>query len=127
MTAEQHEHILPLKIYFGIAATLFILTGVTVGVSYIDLGSWNIVVAIGVASIKAALVALFFMHLLYDNKLYLAILLAAILFVGVFIIITMFDTIRRADIYEIRGESIQKDAIIYDNETTQPADNTENH
>jgi cytochrome c oxidase subunit 4 len=46
-----------------------ILTVITVGVSYIHFGVFNIVVALAVASIKASLVALFFMHLKYEDKL----------------------------------------------------------
>ena len=125
MNAEHKEHILPLKIYLSVAGALFILTLVTVSVSYVDLGGWNIVVALAVASFKASLVALFFMHLKYDNKIHMFILLASIFFVAVFIIITMFDTLRRTDIYDIRGEPIQKEAIIYESapaESSNPND-----
>jgi cytochrome c oxidase subunit 4 len=114
MSTEHKEHILPLKVYLGVAAALLVLTAITVGVSYIDLGPLNVLVAIGVATIKVSLVALFFMHLLYDKKINLFAFLIGVAFVAVFIILTMFDTMRRADIYEIQGGPIQKDAIIYE-------------
>ena len=46
---------------------LLILTGLTIGAAFIDLGSGNVVVALGIASIKASLVALFFMHLRWEK------------------------------------------------------------
>ncbi len=118
-----HEHVMPLKIYLGVAAALFVLTGVTVGVSFIDLGGWNAIVAVSVASLKAALVALFFMHLYHDDRLNTMVFLFGLLFVTLFIGLTMFDTLRRADIYEIRDVPIQKDASIY--QKNIPADTTQ--
>lgn len=126
MSAEHHEHILPIKVYLRVAAALLALTGATVAISYVHLGPWNAVVAVGIASLKASLVALFFMHLKYDNKINMFIFFAAILFVTLFITLTMFDTLRRADIYEIRGEPIKKNAIIYEKPASSP-DNRRNN
>jgi len=75
MTAPEHpsghddhsaEHVRKhLKFYFGVFGALLILTFVTVGASYINFGTSaaNIAVALFIATIKAALVAAFFMHL----------------------------------------------------------------
>ena len=68
---HKGAHIVPLRVYLGIGAALMVMTAVTVGVSFIHLGGWNVVVALTIASIKATLVALVFMHLLYDKKLLL--------------------------------------------------------
>ena len=65
---SEHHHITPLKIYLRVAGILFFLTAVTVWVSYVDLGFLNIVVALLIAGTKASIVALFFMHLLWDDK-----------------------------------------------------------
>lgn len=62
-------HIVPLSTYRNILLILIVLTVITVGVSRIDLGAWNTVVAIVVATIKAMLVACFFMHLKFEKKL----------------------------------------------------------
>lgn len=62
-------HIVPLSTYRNILLVLLFLTVLTVGVSRIDLGAWNTVVAIVVATIKAMLVACFFMHLKFEKKL----------------------------------------------------------
>ncbi len=68
--SHSHNHVLPLKVYLGIGAALLFLTFVTVEVSLHDFGGFNIVIALAIASIKALLVAFFFMHLWYDNKLF---------------------------------------------------------
>ena len=106
-------HVIPLKVYLAVAAVLMVLTAVTVGVSFIHLGGWNAIVAVGIASIKALLVAFIFMHLWYDKKIYLVIFSVALLFLTVFIALTMFDTLRRGDIYTITDQPIEKDAVIY--------------
>jgi len=110
---SHHAHILPLKVYLGIGSALILLTIITVAVAQVHLGPFNLVVALLVAVLKATLVGLFFMHLKYDNKLYALIFSGAVAFLGIFIIITMFDTMRRTDIYSEVGEPIKPDAVIY--------------
>ncbi len=122
MSAEHKEHILPLKTYLAVTGTLFILTVITVAISYVHLGGWNVAVAIGIATLKVSLVALFFMHLKYDNKINLFAFLIGIVFVSGFIILTMFDTMRRADIYDIKAKPINEKAKIYQ---VAPADSAE--
>lgn len=83
-------HIVPRSIYLGVLSALLVLTVITVAVSRFDFGSMNLVVAMAVASVKAMLVALFFMHLKYENPitwLYggIPIFLLGLLIGGVFI------------------------------------------
>ncbi|MBI4228586.1 MAG: cytochrome C oxidase subunit IV family protein [Deltaproteobacteria bacterium] len=66
--AHAEKHIIGFKIFFLVWLTLTILTAITIWVSYIDFGLLNIVIALTIASIKAGLVALFFMHLKYEDK-----------------------------------------------------------
>jgi cytochrome c oxidase subunit 4 len=121
MKSNEHTpHVLPLKVYLAVAAALMVFTVITVAVSFVDLGGFNIVVALLIASIKGAMVALIFMHLKYDNKLFAAIFTISLLFVSVFIILTMFDTLQRGAIYEYRAEPINKEAKMY-----QQADTTD--
>lgn len=108
-------HVLPLKNYILVAAALFVLTGTTVGVSFIHLGGWNAVAAVGIATLKASLVALVFMHLWYDRKIFLIIFITAIVFLGLFLSLTMFDVISRGDIYPGYEQPIKKEAKMYDN------------
>ncbi len=70
-TQESRGHISPTKTYVYVGIALLILTVITVAASYIDFGSMiiNIIIAQVIATIKALLVLLFFMHLKYENKL----------------------------------------------------------
>lgn len=117
------HHILPLSVYLGVGTALLVLTVITVWVAQYDFGSVNLIVAMIIAAFKASLVALFFMHLKYDNKLYLLAFLSAIFFLSVFIIITMFDTLRRGDIDKIKAGPIQPKAAIYQNAPTADTTN----
>ncbi len=113
-THDHHHHALPLSMYIGVGATLFILTGVTVVSAQIDLGSTaNLILAMSIATLKASLVALFFMHLLYDSKLYAFIFSVGLFMLTAFIVITMFDTMRRDGIYDHRAVKIQQEAGFY--------------
>ena len=114
MSTASHHHITPFRTYLAVGLSLGVLTVITVVVSFVDLGGWNAVVAVGIASIKAALVALVFMHLLYDKKILLVIFLTGLLFLSIMIIFLMFDILRRDDIWEESAEPIKKQAIIYE-------------
>ncbi|MEE9553227.1 MAG: cytochrome C oxidase subunit IV family protein [candidate division Zixibacteria bacterium] len=134
MSTDTHDksghHITPLNIYLGIGLTLLVLTAVTITVSFVDLGGWNVVVALIIASIKGSLVALFFMHLLYDKKIYSIVFSMGLLFLSIFIALTMFDTLRRGDIDIIKSEPINKEASIYENmpvPDTTAEHNTDGH
>jgi cytochrome c oxidase subunit IV len=98
-----HAHISSIKFYIVIFVTLITLTVATVGVSYVHLGPANLAVAIVIASIKAALVCLFFMHLRHDNKFHALIFVSSLLFIGVFFAYTVNDTGRRGEVDESQG------------------------
>ncbi len=124
MSKKDHqEHVIPLMVYLAVGAALLVLTVITVAVSYVNLGPFNLVVAIGIATFKAMLVALFFMHLLYDNKLFMAVFLSGLMFLGIFIILTMFDTMKRDMIYDEVAKPINPKAVIYQ-ESAPPTDQT---
>jgi cytochrome c oxidase subunit 4 len=74
---------------------LLLLTALTVLVSYVDLGIWNAVVALLIASVKASLVALFFMHLKSENRLVWGFALVPIVFLALIIFGTLVDTMLR--------------------------------
>lgn len=63
------EHIVRPTTYYAIFAALLVLTAVTAGVAFIDLGFMNTFVALTIAVIKATLVILYFMHVRYSSKL----------------------------------------------------------
>ena len=85
-----HEHGGP-AIYAKTLGALLVLTAITVGAAYVDLGSGNVVVALVVATIKATLVALFFMHLKWDKPVNGIIAMAGFLFLGIFLMFDLLD------------------------------------
>lgn len=82
-------------VYAAVFAALLVLTGATVAVSYIDLGLWNVAVALLIASVKASLVALFFMHLRHEGRLVWTFALVPVLFLLLIIGGTLSDTMFR--------------------------------
>ena len=68
-----------------------ILTLVTVGASYVDLGWANVWVALLIASTKASLVLLFFMHMRYEGRLLVISFISTILFLAIMISFTFWD------------------------------------
>ena len=94
-TKDPHPvvgHMTPTVLMLTILTALLFLTWVTVAVSYIDLGSLNIMVAMGVATIKAILVSLYFMHLRWDRPFNAIILVGSFLFLGIFLGFALLDT-----------------------------------
>jgi len=94
-SAEHRQHVLPAGIYVSIWAILMFLTGLTVFVSFIELHNWNVVLALVIATIKATLVVLFFMHLYYSSKLTKVTLIAAIFFLFLLLALSMTDYLTR--------------------------------
>src|SRR4051794_30548662 len=89
--AQGHVHVVPPKILLATFAALLVLTVLTVGVTLVDLGPLNIWIALGVAVAKAALVALYFMHLRWDAPFNGLILISALFFVAIMIGTTILD------------------------------------
>ena len=79
-------------VYLAVFAALLALTAVTVMVSYVDMGLMNVVVALLIASGKAALVALFFMHLKGESRLVWGFALVPLFFLALIILGTLVDT-----------------------------------
>ena len=95
---EHAEHHLSKNMYFGIFGALMILTALTVGVAYVNLGQLNIVVALAVAIIKASLVVMFFMHLKYESHLTKVVLGAGVFWLVILLGIIM-DYVSRSWMY----------------------------
>lgn len=81
--------------YFAVWGALIVLTTMTVLVSYVHLGMMNVVVALIIASLKASLVALYFMHLQYESRLVWGFALTPIFFLVLIIAGTLSDTLFR--------------------------------
>jgi cytochrome c oxidase subunit IV len=86
-----------LKLYFSIWITLLACTGLTVWAASLDLGRFNAAVALTIATFKAILVALFFMHLKgASEKLLKLVVISTIFFLFILIALAMADYGTRA-------------------------------
>ncbi len=84
-------HVMPGPLLVAVFAVLIALTGATVAATWFDLGSLNLLIALLIATIKAALVALYFMHLRYDHPFNAVIFLVGLLFLALFLSLTLLD------------------------------------
>ena len=125
--SENKHHITPLKTYLIVFLSLLVLTAITVYSAQYDFGSFNIVLALLIASIKSSLVLLFFMHLYYDNKINLIFILGSVLFLAIFIGITMIDTNQRTILYDIRGKLVNEQTPIENFKKSNPDHNSDHN
>jgi cytochrome c oxidase subunit 4 len=91
----QHHIVTPLQ-YLYVFATLLFFTGVTVWAAYVPFGIFNPVIALGIASFKATIVILFFMHAAYQSRLIKMTIGAGFFMFLVLITMTMSDYISRS-------------------------------
>jgi len=89
------EHVVPVRVYFGVFLALLILTGLTTWVAYFDLGRMNTVVALAIAVTKMLLVILFFMHVKYSPGLTRLIVLAGFFWFAILVALTLSDELTR--------------------------------
>jgi cytochrome c oxidase subunit 4 len=99
MSASLHDsgqehigHVLPLALLLKVFGGLVLLTALTVYTGTMDLHGFDLTVALVIATCKATLVCLFFMHLKYDKPFIGMIFLLSILFVGLFLAFVTYDT-----------------------------------
>ena len=93
---EHEHHITPPIVYVVIFGILLVLTGVTVGASFIEMGVFNPIVALAIGVVKATLVVLFFMGVKYSTKLTKLTVFAGLFTFLVLIGMTLSDYISRA-------------------------------
>jgi len=96
-TSNSHErgslHVVPASVLLAVFAALLVLTFLSWAATWVDLGVWNLWLAMGIATVKAGLVALYFMHLRYDPSFYALVLAVALLFVLLFVCLTLLDAV----------------------------------
>ncbi len=64
------DHVVPIRVYLVIFSSLMVLTLLTVWAAFLDLpGSYNTILALSIAILKATLVILYFMHVRYSSRL----------------------------------------------------------
>jgi cytochrome c oxidase subunit IV len=91
----EHHIVTPFQ-YLLVFLTLLTFTGITVGAAYIDLGVFNPIVALAIASFKAVVVILFFMHVKYQSRLVKITVAAGFFTFLVLITMTLTDYMSRA-------------------------------
>jgi cytochrome c oxidase subunit 4 len=125
---DEHDthgghHVTPLWIYNTIFAALLVLTVITVAIAQVNFGPMNTVIAMLVATVKASLVALFFMHLLHDERLNLLTFGFGLLFVCLFFLFPLVDIGTRTYIDPLKdNNSVTKIGEIQDAQETHAAD-----
>lgn len=94
MSKENH-HVISYGMLTLIWVSLLILTGVTVYASTIDFGFLNVTIALSIATFKALLVIIIFMHIKYENSLLKLMVFICFLILAIFIGFTFFDVAYR--------------------------------
>ncbi len=84
-------HVSPKSIYYSIFAALMVLTAITVAAAYVNLGQLNAPVALAIATFKATLVVLFFMHVKYSSRLTKLVVATSLFFLFILLAETMMD------------------------------------
>jgi cytochrome c oxidase subunit 4 len=115
------DHIVPPRTYYAIFAVLMLCTGLTVAIAFVDLGdfaagrvpglvyriadvatvtavadSLNVIAALAIATFKAVLVVLFFMHVKYSTRLTWAVVVGSVFWLGILLALTFADYVTRS-------------------------------
>jgi cytochrome c oxidase subunit IV len=93
-------HPFPVWGLLAVFVALTILTVITVAQANFDLGNLDVAVTMVIATIKASLVMLFFMHLAFDKPFHLIVFLSSFVFVALFVILTLSDARMNANTFE---------------------------
>ncbi len=90
------KHITSETTYYVIFGALIALTLLTVALSFVDLGeAMHLAVGLTIATTKAVLVVLFFMHLLYSPRLSWIMFLSGLFWLGILLVLTLTDYLSR--------------------------------
>lgn len=79
------------RVYFIVGFALLVLFLLTVGAAYVDLGAFNIVVAMAIATFKAILVVLYFMHVRYSSRVTWVFVSASFFWLVILLALTLSD------------------------------------
>lgn len=85
-------HVLPPRVLLGTAAALLAATALTVTLAQVDFGRLNVVIALALATAKATLVALHFMHLRWERRFLAVVLAGSALFAALLVGFVLMDS-----------------------------------
>jgi cytochrome c oxidase subunit 4 len=94
-THAPHIHVTPMWVYLAVFGALAAGTLLTWWVSTIDLGLLNTPIALLIATTKAVLVILFFMHVIHSTRLTWVVVIGSFLWLGVLFVLTFADYLTR--------------------------------
>jgi len=89
-------HVVPRRIYLLIVITLLVLTGLTYWAATIQLGPLNVIIALTIATSKATLVVLFFMHARYSPRRTRVVIISGLFWLALLLGLTLSDYLTRS-------------------------------
>ena len=116
------HHVTSTKTFVTVLLALLFLTIITVAASRVDFGSANLLIAMLIASVKAALVIAIFMHVKWDTAINKLVFLSSFLFLSLLLIFTLSDQATRGD-----DDPLRTVKLPVDNGFVQPKPHAENH
>ena len=108
------DHVSPVSLYLTIFGALMVLTLITVGAAYVDLGMFNFAVAIAIAGFKATLVVWFFMHVKYQSHLTKLTVATGLFFLAILLGMSLIDYVSRDDFSDRLPQPVNSDSVIPD-------------
>jgi cytochrome c oxidase subunit 4 len=89
---ENGSHVASLRLLVVVLIALMFGTWLTVSATYVDLGVLNIWIGLAIATAKAVLVGLYYMHLRWDKPFNAFVFISAFAFLFLFIGFALMDT-----------------------------------
>ena len=89
--SEHSEHIVSPIVYIVIFFALIIGTSLTVWAAFQNFGQFNIVIALGIATMKATLVVLYFMHARYSPRRTHLVIVSSVFWLAIMLALTLSD------------------------------------
>lgn len=93
--SSHHQHVMSVRTNWTIFAILLALLVATLGAAKMPLGDFHVPVAMAIATAKAVLIVLFFMHLLHSHKLTMIVSVASFLWLAIMVALTLNDYLSR--------------------------------
>jgi cytochrome c oxidase subunit 4 len=103
---HDFAHPMPVSMLLTVFAALVVLTIVTVAQASFDFGSYDVLIVMAIATLKATLVGLFFMHLAWEKPFNIAVFIGSFVFVGLFVIFTLGDSDLTSDSFEPKIDDV---------------------
>jgi cytochrome c oxidase subunit IV len=85
------KHIVSPVVYIVIFASLMLGTAITIWAAFQNFGKFNIVIALAIATIKAILVVLYFMHARYSPKRTQLVIVCSVFWLAIMLALTLAD------------------------------------